>query len=71
MGLLLVAGCKQLEVELECTDGNWNLVGCIAGTAMQKAMGFVVGEPLGLPVAVALGRAEKEYRPRIRFQSVL
>lgn len=69
--LLLVAGCKQLEVELECTDGNWSLVGYIAGIAMQTVMGFVVGEPLGLPAAVALGRAETEYRPRNRSQSVL
>lgn len=47
---------------------KWSLVGYIAGTAMQQAMGFVAEEPLGLPVVVALGRAEKVYRLRIRFQ---
>lgn len=69
MGWWLVAGCRQPEAELGCTDGNWSLVGCTAGTVRRKAMGFVVGEPLGLTAAVALGRAEREKRRRIHFRS--
>lgn len=71
MGLLLVAGCKQLEAELGCIDGYWSLVGYIAGTAKPKAMDFVVEEQLGLQVVVALARAEMEFRLRIRSLSEL